>query len=147
MAISIQEALYTGNVDDLQSRLQALLLQSASFHDTVGELFYQGLMLGLTAVMDDRYFVTSNRETGEGRYDLQLEPKDVRLPGILRELKAEKNAGEDALKALSRQALQQIEDRKYDISMRTRGIKTVLKYGVAFSGKTVEIAMSRDTKN
>ena len=147
VAISIQEALYTGNVDDLQSRLQALLLQSASFHDTVGELFYQGLMLGLTAVMDDRYFVTSNRETGEGRYDLQLEPKDVRLPGILIELKAEKNAGEDALKALSRQALHQIEDRKYDISMRTRGIKTVLKYGVAFSGKTVEIAMSRDTKN
>ena len=91
-AISVQEALYTGNADELQRRLETLLLQSASYHDTAGELFYQGLMLGLTAIMDNRYYVTSNRESGEGRYDLQLEPKDGTLPGILIELKAEKGA-------------------------------------------------------
>ena len=139
-AISIQEALYTGDVADLQSRLQTLLLQSASFHDTVGELFYHGLMLGLTAVMDDRYFVTSNREAGEGRYDLQMEPRDDRLPGILIELKAAKGATQEELKALAQKALQQIEDQKYDTVMHTRGVKTILKYGVAFSGKNVVVA-------
>ena len=138
-AISIQEALYTGNAADLQKRLETLLLQSASYHDTAGELFYQGLMLGLTAIMDNRYYVTSNRESGEGRYDLQLEPKDNALPGILIELKAAKNASEDELKTLAQTALQQIEAQKYDTDMKARGVKSILKYGVAFSGKQVEI--------
>ena len=138
-AISIQEALYTGNAEDLRDQLQSLLLQSASFHDTAGELFYHGLMLGLTAVMDDSYFVTSNREAGEGRYDIQLEPGDGRLPGILIELKAEPDAAPEKLKALAQKALQQMEDRKYDSSLRAKGIRTVLKYGVAFSGKNVAI--------
>ena len=140
-AISIQEALYVGNVPALQAGLEKLLLQSASYYDTVGELFYHGLMLGLTAIMDDRYLVTSNRESGEGRYDLQLEPRDRTLPGILIELKAGKNCGEAELKALAEDALRQIDERKYDTDLRARGVTSVLKYGVAFCGKTVEIAV------
>ena len=139
-AISIQEALYTGNAAELQKRLETLLLQSASYHDTAGELFYQGLMLGLTAIMDNRYYVSSNRESGEGRYDLQLEPKDSALPGILIELKAAKKASGAELKALAQTALQQIEARKYDTDMKKRGVQNILKYGVAFCGKQVEIA-------
>lgn len=140
-AISVQEALYTGNADDLQRRLETLLLQSASYYDTAGELFYHGLLLGLTAMMDNRYVVRSNRESGEGRYDLALEPKDAALPGIVIELKAEKGASAEELKALAQAALQQIEDRRYDTEMKARGVAKVLKYGVAFSGKTVEIAV------
>lgn len=140
-AISIQEALYAGNVPALQAGLEKLLLQSASYYDTVGELFYHGLMLGLTAIMDDRYLVTSNRESGEGRYDLQLEPRDRTLPGILIELKVGKDRGEAELKALAEDALRQIDERKYDSELRTRGVTSVLKYGVAFCGKTVEIAV------
>ena len=140
-AISIQEALYTGNADDLQRRLETLLLQSASYYDTAGELFYHGLLLGLTAMMDNRYLVRSNRESGEGRYDLALEPKDEALPGIVIELKAEKGSSAEELKALAQAALQQIEERKYDAEMKARGVSKVLKYGVAFSGKTVEIAV------
>ena len=139
-AISIQEALYTGNAADLQKRLETLLLQSASYHDTAGELFYQGLMLGLTAIMDNRYYVTSNRESGEGRYDLQLVPKEPGLPGMLIELKAAKNVSGDNLKVLAQTALNQIQTKKYDTDMKTRGIQNILKYGVAFSGKQVEIA-------
>ena len=139
-AISIQEALYTGNADDLQRRLETLLLQSASYYDTAGELFYHGLLLGLTAMMDNRYLVRSNRESGEGRYDLALEPKDTSLPGIVIELKAEKGASAEELKALAQAALKQIKERKYDAEMKARGVSKVLKYGVAFSGKTVEIA-------
>ena len=139
-AISVQEALYTGNALELQKRLETLLLQSASYHDTAGELFFQGLMLGLTAIMDNRYYVTSNRESGEGRYDLQLEPKDNNLPGILIELKATKNASANELKALAQTALEQIESQKYDADMKAHGVHSILKYGVAFSGKHVEIA-------
>ena len=138
-AISIQEALYTGNADDLQKRLETLLLQSASYYDTAGEMFYHGLMLGLTAMMDDRYLVTSNRESGEGRYDLALEPKGTALPGILIELKAERNASAEELKSLAKAALEQIDKRKYDAGSKAKGVKKVLKYGVAFSGKSVEI--------
>lgn len=138
-AISIQEALYAGNVPALQAGLEKLLLQSASYYDTVGELFYHGLMLGLTAIMDDRYLVTSNRESGEGRYDLQLEPRDRTLPGILIELKAGKDCGEAELKALAEYALRQIDERKYDSELRTRGVTSVLKYGVAFCGKKAEV--------
>ena len=138
-AISIQEALYTGNADDLQQRLETLLLQSASYYDTAGEMFYHGLMLGLTAMMDDRYLVASNRESGEGRYDLALEPKGTALPGILIELKAERNASAEKLKSLAKAALEQINKRKYDTGLKAKGVKKVLKYGVAFSGKSVEI--------
>ncbi|MBR4702641.1 MAG: AAA family ATPase [Oscillospiraceae bacterium] len=138
-AISIQEALYTGNADDLQKQLETLLLQSASYYDTAGEMFYHGLMLGLTAMMDDRYLVASNRESGEGRYDLALEPKGTALPGILIELKAERNASAEELKSLAKAALEQIDKRKYDAGLKAKGVKKVLKYGVAFSGKSVEI--------
>jgi hypothetical protein len=62
--------------------------------------------------MDNRYYVTSNRESGEGRYDLQLEPRDGALPGFLIELKAAKNASEDELKTLAQTALQQIETQE-----------------------------------
>ena len=71
------------------------------FSYVTGELFCHGLLLGLTAMMDNRYLVRSNRESGEGRYDLALEPKDADLPGIVIELKAEKGASAEELKALA----------------------------------------------
>jgi hypothetical protein len=90
-------------------------------------------------VLDNRYFITSNRESGEGRYDISLFPKDSKMPGIIIELKAEKDAEADALKALAGIAVKQIVDKKYDTEMQAKGIKNVIKYGVAFSGKRVEI--------
>lgn len=138
-AISIQEAIYGNNTVELQKQLGKLLLQSASCYDTVGENFYHGLVLGLCAILDNRYIIHSNRESGEGRYDIQLMPKEKKKPGFLIELKAGKNCSEEELKALSEDALQQIYDRKYDTEMITNGIETIFKYGVAFSGKKVEI--------
>ena len=134
-AISVQEALYTGNVPALQASLEKLLVQSASYYDTAGEMFYHGLVLGLTAMMDDRYLVTSNRESGEGRYDLQLCPRSPALPGILIELKVGKDCGEQELQRLAEAALRQIKEQKYDTEFTARGVKNVLKYGVAFCGK------------
>lgn len=71
-AISIQKALYTQDLKKLQLLLQTLLQQSVSVYDTYGENFYHGLVLGLCAMMDNRYWIHSNGESGEGRYDIQL---------------------------------------------------------------------------
>ena len=140
IAISVQEAIYSGDSKRIQSLIHNLLLQCASSFDTVGENFYHGFMLGLCAMLSGSY-TTSNRESGEGRYDIQLLPRDAKLPGILIELKAEKNCSEDELKKLSETALQQINDRKYDTEMTSMGITAIHKYGVAFSGKSVEVAV------
>ena len=138
-AISIQEAIYSGDTAALQKNLGTLLMQSVSSYDTVGENFYHGLVLGLCATLDNRFYITSNRESGEGRYDICLCPKDGKLPGILIELKAAKDCPEDELKELSEKALAQIDSRKYETELTVKGVRNILKYGVAFSGKRVQI--------
>ena len=85
--------------------------------------------------------MTSNRESGDGRYDIQLKPMKKGLPGILIELKAEKNCSDEKLKVLSEAALQQINDKKYETELIAAGVKTIYKYGVAFSGKKVEVTV------
>lgn len=138
-AISIQEAIYSGDTAALQKNLGTLLMQSVSSYDTVGENFYHGLVLGLCATLDNRFYITSNRESGEGRYDICLCPKDGKLPGILIELKAAKDCPEDELKELSEKAPAQIDSRKYETELTVKGVRKILKYGVAFSGKRVQI--------
>ena len=138
-AIGIREAIYLEDTERLKQQLNKLLLQSVSYFDTIGENFYHGLMLGLCAMFDNRYLVDSNRESGEGRYDIALFPKDEKLPGIIIELKAQKNCGADELKLLAKEALSQINVRKYNTKMKEQRVSCVLKYGVAFSGKKVEI--------
>ena len=145
-AIAIQEAIYAGNSAALQKQLHKLLLQSASYHDTTHENFYHGLVLGLCAMFDNRYDVTSNRESGEGRYDIELFPLRKNLPGILIELKAAKGCSDTALDELAQNALQQINDRKYDTEMLKHGVDGIIKYGVAFCGKKVSIAPSNITE-
>lgn len=138
VAISMQEALYSADSQKLKAVMQSLLANSVSSFDTAGENFYHGFMLGLCALLSNAY-VTSNREAGDGRYDIQLMPKNVALPGILIELKAEKHADAERLKKLAAVALKQINDKNYAADMQSHGVKTIYKYGVAFSGKKVEI--------
>lgn len=139
-AISIQEAIFSGDYTRLKTQIQTLLTQSVSSFDTAGENFYHGFMLGLCALMSG-FFVTSNRESGDGRYDIQLKPVQKGLPGILIELKAEKDCSGEKLKKLSETALQQINDKKYDTDLITAGVSVIYKYGVAFSGKKVEVTV------
>lgn len=139
-AISIQEAIFSGDNEKLKHLLQTLLIQSASSFDTAGENFYHGFMLGLCALLGGS-FVSSNRESGDGRYDIQLKPTNKNLPGILIELKAAKECSDTQLKKLSEKALQQIIDKKYDTELSAAGIQTIYKYGVAFCGKNVEISV------
>lgn len=139
-ALGIQEAIYTNQPEALKKLLRKLLLETVSHFDTVGENFYHGLVLGFCVMMDNRYYITSNRKSGEGRYDIQLLPKNCTMPGILIELKAAKDADDETLKTLSKEALKQMNDKSYDTEMMTKGIKTIYKMGVAFSGKKVEVS-------
>ena len=142
-AIAIQEAVYKMDVDALQKALEVFLLQTISFHDAAAETFYHGLILGMCAVMDNCYRITSNRESGEGRFDIQMLPLNKKLPGILIELKAEKKCSEEQLEELSKAALQQINDRAYFTDLHAKDISTILKYGIAFSGKKARIAAEK----
>ena len=140
-SISIQKAIYSGDAESLQEQMRQLLLQSVSSFDTSHEDFYHGLLLGLCAMMDNRYYITSNRESGERRFDIQLMPKTDNLPGILIEVKWTVNAGSQALEELARSAIRQINEKHYETELCTHGVTRILKYGAAFSGKNVEICM------
>lgn len=80
-----------------------------------------------------------NRESGKGRFDIQLMPRDTARPGVLIELKVGKYGMRDELGALAQKALDQINDRKYDTEMRTKGVEVIFKYGVAFCRKEVAV--------
>lgn len=136
----IQEALYSGNSIALQRQLEQMLLEAASSFDVAGENFYHGFMLGLTAIMEP-YRCSSNRESGNGRYDLQLKPRSKKFPGILIELKAGKGVSGKALQKLAQAAVEQIEEKKYDTEMRAEGVTEIVKFGVAFSGKNVAVVV------
>ena len=137
-AIAVEEAIFSGNGEKLQDIISNFLIQSVSAFDAAGENFYHGFMLGVCALFGNSY-VTSNRESGDGRYDIALSPKVSNLPGIIIELKAEKNCNENKLQELAKTALKQINDKKYDTELKSKGVKTIYKYGVAFSGKHVAV--------
>lgn len=137
-AIAVEEAIFSGNGEKLRDIISNFLIQSVSVFDAAGENFYHGFMLGVCALFGNSY-VTSNRESGDGRYDIALSPKASKLPGIIIELKAEKNCNENELQELAKTALKQINDKKYDTELKSKGVKTIYKYGVAFSGKHVAV--------
>lgn len=139
VTVGIQEAIMMKDTAKLQKYLHRFLLESVSFYDTPSENSYHMLLLGLCAVLSDQYYVTSNLESGEGRFDIQLKPREAAMPGVLIEIKAAKDQTGEELNALAQTALEQIMDRKYDTELQSEGITTILKYGIAFSGKSVEI--------
>lgn len=140
LAIEIQEAIYKVDIPALQRALEKYLMQTISFYDSNAEGFYHGMILGFCAALNNNYRITSNREAGEGRYDIQLLPLHKHLPGILIELKAGKNLSEAQLEDLSKVALQQINDRAYSVELQAMKISSVVKMGLAFSGKRARIS-------
>lgn len=140
MADFMQNALFEGDATALQKYLRQFLLETVSFYDTMGENFYHGLLLGLCAMMSSGYRMLSNRESGFGRFEIQLIPNISSLPGIIIEIKAAKKAGHEELATLASQALEQIVAKEYAADLAAKGIRNILYYGVAFSGKCVEVA-------
>lgn len=138
-ANKIAESLYANDLRKLQQAIKEYMDKSISYYDSGAEGFYHGLMLGLIALMDNQYKIKSNRESGDGRYDICLIPRDGKHPGIIMELKSEPGLNEEELKALSAETLNQINDKRYDTEMRSDGVESILKLGIAFSGKKVKI--------
>ena len=145
--------LLTGNMEELQKNLHEIMLQTISVHDLAQEpeAFYQGLMIGLTASLDkDQYEKRSNRESGYGRYDIVIIPKNTDKLAILLELKSVKvpKKEEDLkpqLEKAAKEALDQIEKNKYSAELKQRSIGDVLKIGLAFCGKEFHIESKRSS--
>ena len=138
-AYTIAESLYIGDFVKLQKAIAEYMNKSISFYDGGSEGFYHGLVLGLIALMDNQYTIKSNRESGDGRYDICLFPKTKKYPGIIMGFKWKSNLDSDMLDALASDALLQIDEKCYDSAMIEMGITNILKLGIAFSGKRVKI--------
>lgn len=138
-ADKIAESLYANDDRKLQKAIAEYMDRSISFYDAGAEGFYHGLVLGLIALTDSQYKIKSNREAGDGRYDISMIPREERYPGIIMELKWEKSLTEDQLAALAEDALAQIDEMRYDAEMREDGTDDILKFGIAFSGKKVRV--------
>ena len=137
-AAAIQQAIFERDTETLRENLESYLLETISVFDTGSEAFYQGLMIGLCAILNNRYTVRSNRESGLGRFDIQLWPMDTGIPGFIFELKASKKRSE-SLETLALEALQQIDGMRYEHEMRSGGVKEIIKVGIAFRGKEMSI--------
>ena len=124
------ESLKRNKLEDFEKNLQKILLNSTSYQDTKNEDFYHGLILGMTLYLDSQYYVTSNKESGLGRYDVTIEPKNKNNKGYILEFKVTKN--EEDLEKEAKQAIEQIISKKYDISLKEKGIKDIIILGVAF---------------
>ncbi|MCR5639712.1 MAG: AAA family ATPase [Lachnospiraceae bacterium] len=133
------ESLYSNDIEKLQKSISEYVIKSVSFYDAGTEGFYHGLMLGLIAMMDNQYMIKSNRESGYGRYDISLIPRNKNMTGIILELKYERDLDDKELNKLAEEALRQIEDKEYVIEMKDEGVRDILKLGIAFSGKKVVI--------
>ena len=96
-ANKIAESLYANDYKKLQAAISEYMDKSISFYDGEAEGFYHGLMLGLIALMDNQYKIKSNRESGDGRYDISLIPRENRYPGIILELKWKNGLSADCL--------------------------------------------------
>ena len=129
--------LMRNELEEFEEKFQRILLQSTSYHDTKSEDFYHGLFLGMSLYLDEKYIVRSNIESGLGRFDCSLEPKDKKKPGFIIEFKATDD--ESKLEKVAEEAMQQMIDKKYDTALEMTDIKNIMHIGVAFSGKQVKL--------
>ncbi len=142
ISIQISQALFHQDPEAFQKALESYLMTTVSTFDTGNESFYQGLLLGLCAMLTGRYEVRSNRESGLGRFDIQLLPLRSGLPGFILELKSvpvEKNV---RLESQADKALKQIQSKLYDTELHQHGVSRIICLGVAFCGKQVAIRSS-----
>lgn len=131
----LYRAMIQGDTETLQDELSAILRETVSFYDNK-EAFYHGFLLGLLERLKD-YAVSSNRESGDGRYDIMVKSPDVKRPAILFELKAS-----DTFKSMetdSEKAIEQMISRHYGEELRLDGYEHLIYYGIAFYKKNCVI--------
>ena len=136
----LMESLIENKIEDYEENLQEVLLASVSYNDTKkgNEAFYHGLIMGMGLYLEGEYITKSNIESGLGRYDFLIEPKNKSKRAFIMEFKSTDSV--QKLEEVSKEALQQIEDKKYDISLKQNGIKEITYIGIAFCGKQIKIS-------
>ena len=136
----LMEDLTENRIDEYEERLQEILLTSVSYNDTKkgNEAFYHGLIMGMGLYLEGEYITKSNIESGLGRYDFVIEPKNKTKRAFIMEFKATDSI--ENLEEVSKEALRQIENKKYDVSLKQNGIKDITYIGIAFCGKEIKIS-------
>ncbi len=147
-ARELRRAMTKGKAEKIQQFVQDYLMSSLSFHDLTEEKDYHNVFLGLVYIATDNYSIKSNRESGEGRYDIAMFPKKNNLPGIIFELKhykaeesekADRQKLEKSLEKTAEEALKQIESNEYLTELKEAGANPIFKYGAAFCGKKAKV--------
>lgn len=143
---AVLRALLRGEDEKVQEELQKFLQGTISYHDAAAEGFYHGLLLGMSAMLNQYYTVTSNREAGNGRYDIQLRPKSKKRYAYLIEIKALDRKGKGSaetvdreLSALAAEALKQIDEKGYVAELAQSGCGMIRKIGIAFWKKACRV--------
>jgi len=136
----LMESLVENKIEDYEENLQEILLTSISYNDTKkrNEAFYHGLIMGMGLYLEGEYITKSNIESGLGRYDFLIEPKNKSKRAFIMEFKSTDSV--EKLEEVSKEALKQIEDKKYDISLKQNGIKEITFIGIALCGKQIKIS-------
>ena len=132
----LMEALTENRIDEYEERLQT----SVSYNDTKkgNEAFYHGLIMGMGLYLEGEYITKSNIESGLGRYDFVIEPKNKTKRAFIMEFKSTDSI--ENLEEISKEALRQIENKKYDVSLKQNGVKDITYMGIAFCGKQIKIS-------
>ena len=139
---TILKDLITLNLKEFEVKFKVLVEEMFSYMDVgknTAENFYHAFVLGMLVGLKDTHYVNSNRESGYGRYDIMLEPKDKNGNSFIMEFKVLKNGEEKTLKETIENAKKQIEEKKYEESLKERGFKNITKMVYAFNGKEVEM--------
>ena len=139
---TILKDLVTLNLEEFEEKFKQLVIEMFSFMDVgknTAENFYHAFVLGMLVGLKDNYYVKSNRESGFGRYDIMLEPKDKNGNSFVMEFKVLEDAEEKTIEDTIENAKKQIEERRYSEDLEERGYTNITKMVFAFKGKEVKM--------
>ncbi len=139
---SILKDLVTLNLDEFERKFRVLVKEMFSYMDVgenTAENFYHAFVLGMLVGLKDTYYVNSNRESGYGRYDIMLEPKDKNGNSFIMEFKVLDDMEEKTMEDTIKNAKKQIEEKGYETNLREKGYRKITKMVNAFKGKEVKM--------
>ncbi len=142
--------LINGEIEIFSGIFKQFVINNLSYFDVSGtepERVYHAFVLGMLISLSDKYEVKSNKESGYGRYDVMLIPKDISKIGIVIEFKKIDDFLKTTIEDGSKAALKQIEDMKYSQELESRGVKNIIKLAIVFKGKEIEITQAPENGN